>query len=296
MSSAKVQGIQRGQGPDIVLALRESLLEDPRLGRGKGHRVGPSDRPIQTGPKEIRQAPGAAVAKPATDQAPPQANLRYERIADGSPTIAPAQPLIEQNPQQSSSPRGAITNDKPSAARRALHRVARGLLTVAVIGAAFAIVSYGNDKDGVVFRAWNLSQSWLSSILRTNSSHLRTNSSQGSSLRVTAISGTAEEASTQNTATPLVSPGAQSTPAATPVESPAELQHQFAILSSDLAVARNIIEQLTARQDQMTRDLATLQSDEQNLSQKIASLPKFYTVHKPRKKVVPSLGQNPEQR
>ena len=40
---------------------------------------------------------------------------------------------------------------------------------------------------------------------------------------------------------------------------------------SDLADIRRIVEQFAARQDQMARDIATLQAAEQNVSQKMSA-------------------------
>jgi hypothetical protein len=65
----------------------------------------------------------------------------------------------------------------------------------------------------------------------------------------------------------------QPTPTSTATESLPDLKKQFEAIASDLAIVRRIVEQVAARQDQMARDIATLQADEQNVRQKISTLP-----------------------
>jgi len=49
-------------------------------------------------------------------------------------------------------------------------------------------------------------------------------------------------------------------------------------MASDFAAARRQIEELAAKQDQMTQEIANLQATERSLSQKIASPPQYRTV------------------
>jgi uncharacterized protein YoxC len=52
----------------------------------------------------------------------------------------------------------------------------------------------------------------------------------------------------------------------------AELKQQVSALMNDLAVMRRDVEQLSGKQDQMSRDIATVQATEQNVGEKISSL------------------------
>ena len=65
---------------------------------------------------------------------------------------------------------------------------------------------------------------------------------------------------------------AQSGPAPPVANTSPELQQQVETIMSDLAVVRHLVEQLAAKQDQVDQDIATLQTSEQSVSQKISSL------------------------
>ena len=67
---------------------------------------------------------------------------------------------------------------------------------------------------------------------------------------------------------------ATSTPAITskPTKEFAELNEQLQAVANDLAVLRRNVEQLSARQEQMSRDVLMVQATEQNVSEKVSSL------------------------
>ena len=67
-----------------------------------------------------------------------------------------------------------------------------------------------------------------------------------------------------------------------------EVQHRLDTIANDLTSVRRIVEQLTAKQDQMTRDIGMLQAAERNISQKISLLPHAPIVHVPSPKNVQS--------
>ena len=70
--------------------------------------------------------------------------------------------------------------------------------------------------------------------------------------------------SDQAPSTPAVTPG--------PTKEFAELNQQLQILVNDLAALRRNVEQLSGRQEQMSRDISAVQATEQNVSEKISSL------------------------
>jgi len=252
-SQKPTHGVQRGQGPDTLPALREMLIQDPRIGRVEVHPDGngSSDRHDRTAPKEIHHAP----------------------------SIAPTVPSSELNSQRASLQSDGTSNDRPSVGRRVFHTVARGFIVIAMVCAAFALLSDGGDKKKDIVRAWDHSLNWLSSVLGTNSS-------QDSDVAPESGSKPLDQTPTQNTALLPAAPHIQPAPASVATASSPELQHQLETMVSDLADVRRLVEQLAARQDQMVRDIATLQAAEQNVSQKLSSLPESQTVRVPRKKAV----------
>jgi hypothetical protein len=287
MSSSPNQthDIQCKQGPDILVALRQSLIEDPRMGtvavRADGHDS--SDSLYATAQNETHHGPGTSVAKSSVDQNLGQTSLQSDGNPADSPSIAPIESSSELNPGQANRQTDGTSYDRPTVGRRIFHHVIRSFVFIAMIGVAFALLSYGDAKKKDIIRTWDLSLSWLSSVLRTSSS-------QWSDVAVPTVSKSLDQTSSRNTALLPATVGAQSAPAlVAPGPSP-EAQHQLETIANDLAVLRHLVEQLAARQDQMAQDMATLQVGEQNLSQKISLLPQSRTVHIPRKKVVSKKG------
>jgi hypothetical protein len=68
-----------------------------------------------------------------------------------------------------------------------------------------------------------------------------------------------------------------------------EVQNRLDSIASDLTAVRRIVEQLTAKQEQTTRDIAMLQAAERNISQKFSSLPHSPVVRVPPPKNAPSI-------
>ena len=69
-------------------------------------------------------------------------------------------------------------------------------------------------------------------------------------------------------------------PAPTPVvaEVPPEVLQQLQTIVSDLAVLRHTIEEIASKQDQTSRDVASIEAAEQNLSKQISSLARVTAV------------------
>jgi hypothetical protein len=251
-SQKQTQDVPHEQGTDILPAIREMLIQDPRIGRveAQPERYGSSARIDDRSRKNFHPAP----------------------------SITPAEPSLDPNPQQASLQKDRISNDKPSVGWRVFLTVARGFIVIAMVGAAFALLSYGDDKQRDLVRARDLSLNWLSSVLRSDSY-------QGSDGAAEPVSKPSGQTPSPSTTLPPGAPSIQSAQAPAATESSPDLQHQFETMASDVAVVRRLIEQLSARDDQMARDIATMQAAEQNVSQKLLSLPQSPTVRIPRKKV-----------
>jgi hypothetical protein len=237
MASAQneTQRVQHEQGPDTISALRKMLLQDPRIGRD------------DTAPKEFHDAP----------------------------SISPAEPSIELNPQQAILQGDGTSSDRPSVGRRVFHTVAHDFIVIIMVGAVFFLLSFGDDKKKDIVSAWDLSLSWLSSVLRTNSSQVsdvaaepvsKTAAEPVSKTAAEPVSGTSDQKSSQNTALLPEAPSIQSAPVSVATGLSSESQHQLEMMASDLAIVRHVVEQLAARQDQMAQDIATLQAPEQKVS------------------------------
>jgi hypothetical protein len=239
-SQNKPQDVQCKQGPDILLALRESLIQDPRIGTIPVH----ADRHDDAAQNGFHQASSLSAAKPSIDLNREQTRLQ----SDDSPSIAPTQPSIELNPQQASLQSDQISSDRPPVERRVFFTLARGFIVIAVVGGV-ALLSYGGDKKRDIVGAWNLSLHWLSSVLRTNSS-------QGPDTAGLSVSKPLGPAPPQNIALLPVAPGSQAAPASVAPRSSSESQYLLETMTSDLAVVRRLVDELATREDQMARDIA----------------------------------------
>jgi len=251
-SRSETRSGRRDQGDDVLLAFREWLTapeQITRLGLHPGG-YGSSDDDDDTAREEFHSSPG----------------------------ISAAEPLIEPKSRQPSFRSDGISRRRRSVGRRAFRTVARGFIFIAVmVGAAYAWQSYADDNTrntlgADIVRTLEVSQGWFLSVLRTE---LRSNSDVPTK-PVSQTSGPA----------PTVT---QSAPAEVVASSSLEFQNQLDDIKDTLTVVRSIVEQLAARQEQLTQDIATLQAAEQKISQNIAKPPPPTAVHVPPAKNVPRI-------
>jgi uncharacterized protein YoxC len=143
-----------------------------------------------------------------------------------------------------------------------------GLLVVVAVAAAWQ--AYRDDQTMKLVQAWKHSSViWLSDAL---------DAALGADRRQSE-SATEPAAEPSNT----LSDQAKSMPAttSTPTKEFAELNEQLQTVANDLVVLRRSVEQLTAKQEQISRDILTVQATEQNVSEKISSLTQAAPVHAP---------------
>jgi uncharacterized protein YoxC len=159
-----------------------------------------------------------------------------------------------------------------------------GLLAVVTVAAAWQ--AYRDDQTMKLVQAWKHSSViWLSDAL---------GAAPGASRRQS-------ESATESAAEPsnILSDQTKSMPAVTPIPTKefAELNEQLQTVANDLVVLRRSVEQLTARQEQISRDILTVQATEQNVSEKISSLTQAAPVRTPPRKNVARLvrSETPRQ-
>jgi hypothetical protein len=91
-------------------------------------------------------------------------------------------------------------------------------------------------------------------------------------------------------AAPQSTPVTQTAPAPAAAAISPELVRQFEDMARDLAVMRNSVEQLAAKQEQMAQNIATLQAAEQDIIQKMSSPPLSGPVPLPPRKKAPRVA------
>ena len=129
------------------------------------------------------------------------------------------------HPRQASFQSDGISRDRRSVGRRVC-ALTYGFVIIATVGAALAWQS-SDDKTRDTIRAWGTSLIQLLSMLGTKSP-------AGSDAAIEPASKTSEQASVAAT-------------------SSHDLQHQLETMVSDLAVTRYMVEQVAAKQEQMTK-------------------------------------------
>jgi hypothetical protein len=179
---------------------------------------------------------------------------------------------IDPSKQASISP-GASNR---SSAERQVFRIICGLL----IAVAVAVVwqAYRDDQTMILVKTWGHSSViWLSA----------------------ALGPTQRESESAADPSTKLSDDATSTPGVTsgPTKEFAELNQQLQTVVNDLALLRRNVEQLSGKQEQMFRDILTVQATEQNVSEKISSLTQAAPVHVPPRKNVPRVvrAETPRQ-
>jgi hypothetical protein len=141
------------------------------------------------------------------------------------------EPPIRLGPRRSSF-KNQFASDGSSIGRRPLRTLAHVCIAALIgIGGSSAWLSHGDEAMEMV-RTWTTSLGWPSSISTTRSR-----------------------------------PSPELAAAATS----AELPHQLEAMPRDLAVVRRIVEQLTEKQEQMARNIATLQAAERDIKKKTSS-------------------------
>ena len=154
-----------------------------------------------------------------------------------------------------------------SSVERRVFRIICGLLIAIVVAVVWQ--AHRDDQTMKLVRAWgNSSMIWLSAAL-------------GATQRESEAAAEPSKLSDQATSTPAVT--------STPTKEFTDLNQQLQTVVNDLAVLRRNVEQLSERQEQMSRDISTVQAIEQNVSEKISSLTQAPPVHVPPRKNVPRL-------
>ncbi len=161
--------------------------------------------------------------------------------SDGSP-----EPSIEPNQLANIKELGS----RGSVGRRAFRTIIRGLIVAIAVGAGWQVCR--DDQTKEMLRTWvRSSLIWSSAILGTP---------RGSELAAEPGGKLPDQA---------VAPSA---PTSIAIKEFPELQQQLQTMANDLTTLQRLVEQVASKQEQIFRDMTTLQTAEQNLSEKISSL------------------------
>jgi hypothetical protein len=218
-----------------------------------------------------------------SSQSPPFIDPRHEGdvvpLVPKEPPTAEVEPLIHVSPRPSGFKNDQFASDRPSIGRRIFRSLVRFFIAVLIgVGATLAWQSRGDEAKEIA-RTWAPSLGWLLSVSTTK---LPPDVDVAAKQTGTTPAG---QVSTQDAA--LSQPAAlvtQTVPAPAAAATSPELVQQLEAIARDLAVVRNSVEQLAAKQEQMAHNIATLQAAEQDIRQKISSPPLSRAVPMPPRK------------
>ena len=186
-----------------------------------------------------------------------------------SASLAPEWPEAAE-PHSSSFNNEYLASGRPSIVRRIFGALVRFLIAVLIgVCATLAWQSYGDTAREML----STQVSWLRWVSPTT------------------MTGSGQE-SAQNAAVQHSAPMPQVT--APPAASTAPELAQLEPMARDLAAMRRSLEQLAVKQEQMAEDIATLQTAEQEIKQKMASRPQALS-DQPRKRPKPAGRLSPAQ-
>jgi hypothetical protein len=137
---------------------------------------------------------------------------------------------------------------RPSVATQVFRTLAWGFLVTVIVGAAL-VWNSSDDKTKDMIRAWVISPSGSSSVLRNNSH-------AGFDVVAEPVSKTSDGAAIQDAAPLQAAPVNQSTPASLAAALSTENQHRLDTMGNDIAVVQRLVEKLVTRQEQMAQDRA----------------------------------------
>jgi hypothetical protein len=207
----------------------------------------------------------------------PRKGSYFSPSIESEPSIKSSSSAPQEHPidpsDQVNIPPGASSR---SSLQRQVFLTICGLLIAVAVAVVWQV--YRHDQTLKLVKAWGHSSViWLSAALGATPSKSESAAAPSTKL------------SDQATSPPAVT--------STPIKEFAELNQQLQTLVNDVAVLRRNVEQLSDRQEQMSRDILTVQATEQNVSEKISSLTQAAPVQVPPRKSVPRLvhAETPRQ-
>jgi hypothetical protein len=202
------------------------------------------------------------LARVASDRRPDTA------AADFSAGPRVAEPSLDATLRPVDLNKDPLQTDRPSHGRRALRSLAR-FLAMTCIGVAGTLAWQYSGTAREMIASWAPQLGWSLSLPAINRPADREIAIDQPS--PPAVQESAPQAASAQAA--AVAPTASETAASTAPTGPSPELQQLETMARDLAAVRHSIEQLTAGQEQMARDIAKLQTAGQDIRRRISALP-----------------------
>ena len=284
MGSAKDQTpkLHPVKGPDLIISLRESLIEDPRIAQSVNRSDEQNDsiaeQQAAKGPPS--QAAVILLTEHRVEHGPQKwVSPSNEPSCDSdSPSITPSTDSSETTVNRAEEPDTGGLNGQ-SVTKRLLRLTARGLTILATAAALLMLMSFEQDFRGSFGKVRDQSLGWARRISAAISATSINISFGKAEQPKPAPAPTPANQTVSNAPTALPSPALMVVPSVTQLQLES-LTSDLADATKSLTLARAIIDQLTTNQEQMMRDIAALQTNEQFLNQKMNSLLNRPRTHK----------------
>jgi hypothetical protein len=245
-------------------------------------------------PDRASSAVGPSFSTRRNGSAPGSIRGRQASAQDAAPQPAPVTQTAPDAAPQPGFKNDQFASHRPSIGRRTFRTLARFFIAALIgVGATFAWHYHGDEAKEMV-STWAASLGWLSSVSTTKSRpDIDVAAKQTGSTRAGQVSGqdAARHPAPAAAAISLELVARDLALMRNSVEQLAAKQermaHNIATLQAvegDLALMRNSVEQLAAKQEQMTQNIATLQAAEQDIIQKMSSPPLSEPVPLPPRK------------
>lgn len=204
--------------------------------------------------------PGALTMVVSQSQAPDRGGDEiFPRIVCSAPSAGPRRSTSSESSLDPNHLVDILPGTAASAGRQRLRAVIRGFIIAMIVGINAVIVCavWQNELAKDRIKGWG------------RSSLIRASSVLG--IKQHSVDTTSAEPNSKSLDQAVI-------PTPSSISEILELQLQVQTAVGDLALLQRIVEQVASKQEQLSRDIATLQATEQNISEKISSFSKIATV------------------
>ena len=183
----------------------------------------------------------------------------FPRIVCSAPSAGPRRSTSSESSLDPNHLVDILPGTAASAGRQRLRAVIRGFIIAMIVGINAVIVCavWQNELAKERIKGWG------------RSSLIRASSVLG--IKQHSVDTTSAEPNSKSLDQAVI-------PTPSSISEILELQLQVQTAVGDLALLQRIVEQVASKQEQLSRDIATLQATEQNISEKISSFSKIATV------------------
>lgn len=247
----RIRGVSRTAGPDLLVSLRESLIEDLRIAQA----VAPTtNEPLPELPLE-EDLPLGEVSGATVDELP--IFKIWKDTSANSSILEDKSDLSQVSPSNVAA--SAVPQAQPIAVKL-LRSLVPGVATLAAIAVLFVLFDSGQSDSSHLGEAWRSANGWFVHAFQKKTTAAPAVINKGNS-EIDSQTASREAA---------VASTALGQEALTKIQN---LAGKFDAVTKDFAVTKSQIDQLAVKQQEIVRDIKDIQAAQLALAQKIAAIP-----------------------